>query len=447
MTLPVVYQELEWYDGVPRSVRWHTVIGLTLLIVALGGFGYWSTTAPLSAGLISQGSFVATGKNQIVQHLEGGIIAEILINEGDEVVAGQPLMRLDQTAAFAREEELFLRRARLEGITARLAAMADGRSDMPLPAFLIENAHLPEVAEIITSQRHAFDVAQQKLAIDITVLENSAAALAVRLEGFTQQARSSAELIAIISEELADKSALLDEGLVRSDAVNGLRRGLVEATGQLARLDSQIGETRLVLEKSVDQVEQARGAYLNEALEELQVMQAELDSVREQHNSAQSVSERSDIVAPVDGVVVQLKYNTPGGVIEPGKPIAEILPRDAPLIVETMVQRADIDSIHVGQKAMIRLVALNQRTTPVLEGEVFYISADAIRDTATGQATRDVYVARIALPVDEVARVQGDFQPLPGMPAEVIIATSERTFLQYVIKPIVDSMARAFREQ
>ncbi|MCU0902316.1 MAG: HlyD family type I secretion periplasmic adaptor subunit [Tabrizicola sp.] len=447
MTLPVVYQELEWYDGVPRSVLWHTLFGLLLLVGALGGFGYWAATAPLSAGLISQGSFVATGKNQIVQHLEGGIIAEILVAEGDEVVAGQPLMRLDRTAAFAREEELFLRRARLEGITGRLAAMAEGRSTMYLPAFLIENAHRPEVDEIITSQRHAFEVAQHKLEIDITVLENNAAALAFRLAGFTEQAQSSSDLIAIITEEIENKSKLLEAGLTRADAVNALRRGLAEATGQLARLDSQISETRLMLERSVDQVEQARSAYLNEALEELQVMQAELDSVREQHNSAQSVSERAEIVAPVDGVVVQLKYNTPGGVIEPGKPIAEILPKGAPLIVETMVQRADIDSMQVGQKAMIRLVSLNQRTTPVLEGEVFYISADAIRDTSTGQASRDVYVARIALSADEIARVPGDFQPLPGMPAEIIIATSERTFLQYVVKPIVDSMARAFREQ
>jgi HlyD family type I secretion membrane fusion protein len=448
MTLPVVYQELDWYAGVPRSVRWHKALGMILLLGGLGGFAFWATTAPLAAGLISQGSFVATGNNQIVQHLEGGIIADILVHEGDHVVKGQPLMRLDQTAAYAREEELFLRRARLEGITARLLAMADGLTFMPLPAFLAENAHRPDVADIIASQRHAFDVAQQKLAIDITVLENNAAALQYRLEGFTAQAASAADLVAIITEELDGKSTLLDEGLVRVEAVNALRRGLADAVGQLARLESQISETRLMLDKSVDQVEQTRTAYLNEALEELQLMEAELDSVREQHNTARSISLRSEIVSPADGIVVQLKYNTPGGVIEPGKAIAEILPSGAALIVETMVKRSDIDSIQVGQNAMIRLVALNQRTTPVLSGEVFYISADAIRDQATAgqQAQRDVYLARITLPPEEFARV-ADFQPMPGMPAEVIIETNERTFLQYVIKPVVDSMARAFREQ
>lgn len=446
MSVPAVYQELEWYDGVPRSTRWHRNIGLLLLAFAFGGFGYWATTAPLAAGLISQGSFVVTGNNQIIQHLEGGIIAEILVGEGDSVTEGQVLMRLDQTAAYAREEELFLRRARLEGITARLTAMAEARTAMPLPAFLTENLHRPEVADIIASQQNAFAVAQRKLKLDLTVLENNASAMKLRLAGLTAQSAASLNTMDIITEELTGKQSLLDNGLVRVDAVNSLRRGLSENQGQYERLLAQVNETQFVLDRSVDQIEQARSTYLNEALEELQTMQAELDGVREQHNSARSVSLRSEILAPVDGVVVQLKYNTPGGVIEPGKPIAEILPSDAALIVETMVQRSDIDSVKLGQEAMIRLVALNQRTTPVLVGKVIYLSADAIRDTASGQVVRDVYAARIALTPDELQKVP-NFKPMPGMPAEVIIATNERTFLQYIVKPIVDSMARAFRER
>lgn len=445
MSLPAVYHELEWYDGVPRSVVWHKAFGLLLLVGALGGFGYWAATAPLAAGLISQGSFVATGNNQIVQHLEGGIIADILVAEGDHVVVGQPIVRLDQTAAYAREEELFLRRARLEGITARLQAMADSRTTLPLPAFLTDNLHRAEVAEIISSQTNAFTVAQRKLALDLTVLENGASALKLRLAGLSAQAEASQRTMGIIQEELDSKKKLFDDGLVRIDVLNTLRRGMSESEGQHERLLAQINETQFVLERSVDQIEQARSSYLNEALEELQTMQAELDTVREQHANARAVSQRSQIVAPVDGVVVQLKYNTPGGVIEPGKPIVEILPANAALIIETMVQRSDIDSLKLGQEAMIRLVALNQRTTPVLTGNLIYISADAIRDTASGQPARDVYVVRIALPKQQLDMVTG-FQPIPGMPAEVIIATQERTFLQYVIKPIVDSMARAFRE-
>ncbi len=154
---------------------------------------------------------------------------------------------------------------------------------------------------------------------------------------------------------------------------------------------------------------------------------------------------RSDVLAPVAGTVIRMHYFTPGGVIETGKPIAEILPSNAPLIIETMIPRNDIDTVHQGQAAIVRLSALNTRTTPVLNGTVDYISADALADTRDGQM-REVYIARITLPPEELARVRG-FAPTPGMPAEVMIQTSERTFAQYIAKPVVDSMSRAFREQ
>lgn len=446
MGLPIVYQELEWYSEVPRSVRWHKVIGLLLFVGALGGFGTWALTAPLAAALIAHGSFVATGNNLIVQHLEGGIISEILVGEGDHVTAGQPLMKLDLTASFAKEQELFLRRARLEGITARLTAMAADKDEMVLPQFLLENADNPEVAEIIVSQRRAFGVSRRKLALDIQLLENNLSAQRMRMQGYITQVLSLHQTMAIIREDLDAKTTLLDQGLVRRDAINSLRRAIADGTGQVGRLDAQIEETDMLLAKHVDQIDQTRTAYLNEALEELQLMQAELDSVREQHNSALNVSLRSSILSPVDGVVVQLRYNTPGGVIEPGKPIAEILPSDAALIIEAMVNRADIDNLHLGQTASVRLVGLNQRTTPVLNGTVFYVSADAIRSQNTSERSRDVYMARVSLPKSELERVPG-FRPMPGMPAEIIITTTERTFAQYIAKPVVDSMARAFREQ
>jgi HlyD family secretion protein len=140
-----------------------------------------------------------------------------------------------------------------------------------------------------------------------------------------------------------------------------------------------------------------------------------------------------------------MHYFTPGGVIETGKPIAEILPADAPLIVEALIRRTDVDTVHRGQRAVVRLSALNTRTTPVLNGTVDYISADAIADQGNGEA-REVYVVRVTLPPEELGRVRG-FAPTPGMPAEVMIQTAERTFAQYIAKPVVDSMSRAFREQ
>lgn len=161
---------------------------------------------------------------------------------------------------------------------------------------------------------------------------------------------------------------------------------------------------------------------------------------------AENVLSRTEVLAPVSGAVVRLYYHTTGGVIESGRAIAEILPDDAPLIIETLVERGDIDSVKTGLQATVRLIALNQRTTPILTGEVFYISADAVAQASDAAKGREVYVVRVLLSPEELARVPG-FSPKPGMPVEMMIETDARTFAQYISKPVVDSMARAFREK
>ena len=180
------------------------------------------------------------------------------------------------------------------------------------------------------------------------------------------------------------------------------------------------------------------------ALDALETAESDLDSVREQVRGAAEVLERTVIRSPVNGTVVRAYYHTPGGVITTGKPIMEILPADVPLIIEAQVLRTEIDNIKVGEKATVRLTALNQRTTPVLNGQVFYVSADAL-PVQTQDGTREVYLARVSLPASELARVH-NFAVTPGMPAEILIQTAERTFFDYLTKPIRDSMARAFME-
>jgi HlyD family secretion protein len=199
------------------------------------------------------------------------------------------------------------------------------------------------------------------------------------------------------------------------------------------------------LRKHEEQIVRARAAYRQTALDELGPVAAELESVREKSRQARSVLDRAVVRAPVSGTVVRMHYHTAGGVIETGKPIAEILPADAPLIIEAQIARTDIDAVRSGQHAIVRLVALNQRTTPVLTGEVFYLSADALLEDIAGQP-KEVYLARISIPVEELDRVPG-FAPTPGMPVEVMIQTQARTFAEYITRPVVDSFSRAFREQ
>lgn len=208
---------------------------------------------------------------------------------------------------------------------------------------------------------------------------------------------------------------------------------------------AEVSENREQIVRFEQQITQTKDAYRQAALQELQSLEAELDAVREQSREAENVLRRVTINAPVPGTIIRMYYHTAGGVIESGKAILEILPSDVPLVIEAQVPRTDIDNVKVGQKASIRLIALNRRTTPVLEGEVYYVSADALPEMS-GPTPKEVYLARVRLPASELARVHG-FQPTPGMPAEILVQTQSRTFFSYLTKPIADSMARAFMEQ
>ncbi|MET3792174.1 HlyD family type I secretion periplasmic adaptor subunit [Aquamicrobium terrae] len=437
-------QDLTWYAEVPRSIRKQSIAGVLLMILCFGGFGVWAGFAPLAAAVIAQGSFVATGQNKIVQHLEGGVIKEILVSEGDHVTEGQPLVQLDETSALANERQFFLRRARLDAIVARLNAQYEEKKRIEFPAELTGSTVDPEIAEILASQRLNFEASQRKLNSEIELLNNNIAALEFRAGGYKAQQEALARQIQFLRDEYTGKQKLYDQGLLRKPEISAIQRAMAEADGQNGRLTGEIDEIGAQMERYRQQVQQTLAAYRQAALDELQSVEAELDTVREQSRAAENVLRRATINAPVSGTVVRLYYHTSGGVIESGKSIAEILPSDVPLIIEAQIPRTKIDSVRTGQEATVRLTALNQRTTPVLTGEVFYVSADALREQSV-QEVREIYLARVRLPPSELARVRG-FMPTPGMPAEVLIQTAERTFFDYLSKPIRDSMNRAFRE-
>ncbi len=433
-----------WYSEVPRSIHKQIVLGLVLLVVCFGGFGLWSFRAPLAAAVIAQGSFVATGRNKIVQHLEGGIIEEILVSEGESVQAGQVLMTLDQTSAEANERELFIRKIRLQAMTERLLAEHSEQEKLAFSSGLIEASDDVEVMTILDSQKLSFDVSRKTLMNDIALLERNMEALRIRAAGFEAQLTSMERRSDILQEEYETKNSLFEKGLVRKGELNTIRRVQAEAEGQLARLTAETAEVNQMLLKYEEQISRTRSAYREAALDELGVIEADLESVREKARQARSVLDRAVVRAPVTGTVVRLHHHTPGGVIETGEAIAEILPADAPLIIEAQIPRTEIDSVVTGQSATVRLVALNQRTTPVLSGEVFYVSADSLVEDSAG-IPQEVYLARVSLTPDEMERVRG-FVPTPGMPAEIMIQTEERTFAAYIAKPVTDSMSRAFRE-
>lgn len=437
--------DIKWYADVPRSIWKQTVFGMLLLLITFGGFGTWALTAPLASAVISQGSFVATGQNKIVQHFGGGVIKELLVNEGDLVEEGQPLVLLDETAAAARDRELFLRRARLEAIASRLQSQYEGTEVMRSSEFLKDRMADPEIVGIVESQKLNFDAQRMKLDGQLQILEQNILSLEFRAEGYDRQKASYEQQLQLLRDEHHAKSILFDKGLLRGTEIKALERAIADADGQIGRLESEIGQAISQVERTRQEIAQAQRGYGEEALDRLQSIQSELDMVREQSREAENVLQRASILAPVSGTVVRSFYHTNGGVIESGKSVMEILPSDVPLLIEAQVGRTDIDSVRVGQLATIRLSALNQRTTPVLEGHVVYVSADALSSEQAGKP-HDVYMARIDIPAGQLARVRG-FQPTPGMPAEIMIQIEERTFFDYLAKPVKDSMSRAFTER
>ncbi|MDK1389234.1 Type I secretion system membrane fusion protein PrsE [Ensifer psoraleae] len=434
----------EWYSEVPRSIRLHSFAGLALIAASFGGFGYWAFAAPLAAAIIAQGSFVANGNNKIIQHLEGGIIEELLVDEGDKVRAGDILVKLDQTPARANERMLNLKRLRLEAVVARLRAEAMGSDTFQVPDIVAEQADDPDVRAIIESQNVNFQSKKIKLQDQLNLIDQNIRSLEFRAKGYELQRASFNKQMEILAEERQSKSRLAESGLIRRPELLALDRAIADAIGEIGRLESEVKESNTQIDRYRQEAVIAINTNKQTALDGLEAAEADLDAVREQVREAAEILDRATIRSPVDGTVVRSYFHTAGGVIATGKPIMEILPANVPLIIEAQVLRTAIDQLKVGEDATIRLSALNRRTTPVLSGKLFYVSADSIEETAGGQQ-RDVYIVRVEVPASEINRIHG-FHPVPGMPAEILITTSERTFFEYLTKPITDSMSRAFKE-
>jgi len=435
----------EWYGDVPRSIRFHSMLGLGVLFATFGGFSLWAGTAPLASAIIAPGSFVATGNNKIVQHLEGGIIKEMLVNEGETVKEGDILLKLDPTAALANERAMKLRRLRLEAVVVRLRSEAQGLKVLNLPDIIKKEAGDPDVNAIIQGQHVIFSSKIVRMDEQLNLIDKNIRSLKFRRAGYQGQKEAFERQLALLSEERNSKANLVKVGYFKKTDLMAIERAVADAMGEISRLDGEINESEAQIAKFHQEAVIGINANKQAALDALETAETDLDSVREQMNEASGVLDRTIIRSPVAGTVVRSYYHTAGGVITTGKPIMEILPAGVPLIIEAEVLRSSIDQVHRGQTAAIRLSALNRRTTPVLNGKVFYVSADSVEEVTAGPP-KDVYIVRVEVPETELARVH-DFRPVSGMPADVLIQTSERTFFDYLAKPISDSMSRAFRER
>ena len=435
-------RELSALPKPPRDTASASSLGTSAIILAFGVLALWAILAPLSGAVIAVGKFIASGQNKIVQHLEGGIVREILVAEGDLVEAGDVMLRLDETATNAMLRRLELRHYRSLAMRARLKAEQAGAREIAFPQLLLAKVSDIKVGEILATQKDEYATRRAKLDSEIDVFKRRRNGAAEEIAGLKAQHEAVSAQVKLIDRELAATEKLFDQGYTTLTRLLALRRSHAQLKGDLGQLTAQVARAEEKVAEHDREIDHLKSKHSEAALEELRQVEAEVSDLEEQVVATRDVLNRLEVRAPVKGVVVSLTQNTNGGVLASGQDIVELLPIDEDLIVEARVRPQDIDSIAVGHTARIRLTALNQRVTPTLGGEVVYVSADTRQTQANGAP---YYLARIKLPDEEAARLQ-TLSPVPGMPVEVFIDTGARSFADYLLRPVMDSFSRAFRE-
>ncbi len=418
-----------------RLSRW----GMGVVIVGIGALGAWAALAPVKSATLASGVVKVAGERKTVQHLEGGIVREILVREDQRVDTGDPLVVLDDIAARTRQRLLQSERDALQAELARLEAERDGRAAAAYPAELLARRDDPGVARLLDGETQLLATRQAALRGQLDVLAQRQQQAREKIAGREAESNATRTKLGYITEELRGAESLLEVGIYLKTRYYALKRAEADLQSDLGRLGADIAETRALIGEADLRMIDLRNQLRREASDRIQDVRARLREVTERLAAADDALARTRVTAPLPGTVIGLRVHTRGGVIQPGAAILEIVPRDERLVVEARIRPEDIDRVHRGMAAEVRFTAFNQRTTPVFPGEVLRISADRFTDPGLGQS---FYVAQIGLDAQAGARLALQ----PGMPAEVYIVTGERTVLSYLVRPIREQIRRAMLE-
>ena len=414
-------------------------VGLTLFFLVFGVFGFWSALAPLDGAAFAPGTVTVKSYKKVVQHLEGGIVADILARDGDLVAAGQPLLILDDTQPKASLEIVNSQYVALRMIESRLVAERDSLETVSYPSALaLSNA---SAQQEVAAQNEIFAARKATNEGRIGILEQRVDQLQTQVVGMEAQRETKELLAQSFAEELADTQSLLDQGFSEKNRLRQAERSFASYSGEAAELIANVAATRVQIGETELQILQQTSEFQHEVVSELSEVQTGLKDAGERLTALQDIVRRTTIVAPDTGLVNGMQVHTIGGVIGPGTPIAEIVPESDELIVEASVNPTDIDRVSEGQEARIRFSTFGNRA-PTIFGTLMSLSADAIPNEATGAS---FYLARVEVNQDSIGEL-GDLALMPGMPAEVYINTGARTLLQYLFKPFSNAVSRSFNE-
>jgi HlyD family secretion protein len=424
-------------------VRGPVTLGLAAIAALILGFGAWSVTTNLSGAIVAQGRIEVEQNRQIVQHPDGGVVAEIFVQEGATVAAGDRLIRLDGAALTS---ELTIVQGQLTELAARTARLLAERDDAGAPVFPDDLLALaktqPQVAVQIDGQLRLFSARRETLAEQTQQLTRRIEQIRAQGDGITAQTVALTTQLSLIKDELVSQQSLRDKGLAQQGTVLALLREEARLNGQMGELAAALAQSQGQITETQIQISGLTTQRREQAATELRdIGPSQLELAERQRALTERIA-RLDIRAPVAGIVLGLQVTTPRAVIRPADPVLYLIPQDRPLVITAEIAPIHIDEVHVGQPVELVFSAFASRTTPHLFGKVAVVSADALTNPQTNTA---YYRAEVILNAGEVVKLDGQAL-LPGMPVEVFVQTGARTPLAYLVKPFTDYFARAFRE-
>ena len=423
--------------------RRFVLMGFTAVALSFGGFGGWAALAPIDSGAVAPAQVAVDTNRKPLQHLEGGIIREILVRESQRVSEGDVLFRLEPTQARANAE---LYRKQLDAamaLEARLVAEQGRSASIAWPRPLLDRRGVPEVAAAIIDQQRQFDDRRRSLNGQTRILEARIEQTTREMKGRQAVAKSQNGQIRSVEAEYAKVSPLAERGLYPVNKRLVMERDLLRLKGELGVTEAEIARGEETVREARLQIEQLTHKFEEDIAQLMGDTRSRLSDIRERLAMADDVLTRVEIKAPRSGIVQAMKVFAAGTVVKAGETIAELVPVDDTLILTARVSPLDVDSVRPGQKTTVRFQAFSNRLAKPIFGEVATISADSLFDETTRQPyfSARIIVDLKSLPADLSSRI------VPGMPADVLIATGERTLLAYLMGPLLDSISRGFREK
>ena len=425
-------------------VRGYMLAGLAIVFLMLGGAAVWASITEIAGAVIASGVVVVESSVKKVQHPTGGVVGEILVKNGDEVKAGDVVMRLDETVTRANLQLIERQLDETLVRSARYDAERDGKLTVTPPDAFKGRDSEPEVTKILASERTLFDSRRESREGQKSQLKERAGQLDEEIAGLEVQIDAKGKELELIGQELKGLEELEAKQLVVTSKMVAMRREAARLEGERGSLISAVAQTKGKISEINMQILRIDQDFRTDLMKELRDNEAKHSELEQRRIAAQDQLKRVDIIAPQSGLVHQLSVHTVGGVINPAEPVMMIVPENDKLVIDAKIAPHDIERLLNSKSALIRLPAFNSRTTPELEGRLAGIAGDV---TTNPQTNESYYMARVELLDGELAKLGGNNKLLPGMPADVQIRTESRTALSYLIKPLTDQIVKGWKER